>query len=156
MITTEYVLKPLSAAAGDRLRVGGGITYVADSKPGYPCRQCMRDAEIGDTMLLVSYDPFVVDSPYRSASPIFIHQAPCAPQSDDELPAVLTIRQLSLRAFDTEAMMLDAAVVQGADLDDALQRMFANDDVAAVHVHNLARGCWATNVDRRREFARHC
>ena len=26
-------------------------------------------------MLLVSYDPFDLDSPYRSASPIFLHRA---------------------------------------------------------------------------------
>jgi Protein of unknown function (DUF1203) len=124
------------------------MAYVADSKPGYPCRQCLRDAEIGEELLLVSYDPFTNDSPYRSASPIFIHRANCEPDHVSGLPTQLTIRQLSVRAFDGASMMTDAAVIDGTDLDDTLTRMFTDEGVTVVHIHNAGRGCWATNVVR--------
>jgi|GEM_PF-2606007 len=112
MATKTFLVAGIDPAEADRLRAAGGVTYVADSKPGYPCRQCLRDAEIGDEMLLVSYDPFTASSPYRCASPIFIHSAPCAPDDQDGLPVQLTCRTLSVRGFDDTAMMLDAALIE--------------------------------------------
>lgn len=146
---TDYRLAPIGADAAAELRAVGGERYVADAKPGYPCRQCLRDAEIGEVLILVSYDPFTVDSPYRSASPIFLHEQTCrSPGDAAALPVQLTRRQLSVRAFDGGAMMLDAAVVNGTDLDAQLRRFFDKDATKEIHVHNATRGCWATSVIR--------
>ena len=146
---TNYRLAPIDADAAAELRAAGGVRYVADAQPGYPCRQCLRDAEIGEALLLVSHDPFVVDSPYRSTSPIFLHERTCTPPSEaGGLPIQLTGRQLSVRAFDGGAMMLDAAVIDGMELDDQLRRFFDDDATEEVHVHNATRGCWATSVTR--------
>ena len=79
MSTAPFTLVAIDPQVADTLRAAGGPVYVADSKPGYPCRQCLRDAEIGEELILVSYDPFEQASPYRSASPIFLHCAPCTP-----------------------------------------------------------------------------
>lgn len=149
---TSFRLRPIDPIEADRLREAWAASsvYVADAKPGYPCRQCLRDAEVGEELLLVSFDPFDLDSPYRSASPIFLHRLPCAPPADlHELPEQLTIRQLSVRAFDGDALMIDAAVVNGAELRATLDRMFAITACDHVHVHNASRGCWAVRVDRQ-------
>jgi hypothetical protein len=152
MQDASFQLMPLDELSADLLRTRGGRNYIADSKPGYPCRQCLRDAEIGEELMLVSYDPFTKDSPYRSSSPIFVHARPCSPDPDlVGLPTQLVTRQLSVRAFDQESMMIDAAVIQGIDLDATLHRMFTDKDVEVVHVHNAVRGCWATNVVRTHE-----
>jgi hypothetical protein len=147
-----YHLDPIHPNDADRLRASGGIVHVADSKPGYPCRQCLRDAEIGEELLLVSHDPFEGDSPYRSASPIFLHREPCSPPPDltepAELPHQLTCRQLSVRAFDAAEMMTDAAVVDGSALDETITRLLADRAVVKLHVHNASRGCWAVTVRR--------
>ena len=79
-------------------------------------------------MILVSHDPFTHDSPYR--------------------PDQLTARQLSVRAFDEQAMMIEAAVVAGTDLGQTLDAFFADTATAVVHVHNASRGCWAVTVRR--------
>ena len=101
-------------------------------------------------MVLVSHDPFTVASPYRSASPIFLHLRSCAAPADLlELPPQLTVRQLSVRSFDRDALMIDAALVEGAELGATLERMFANAGCDHVHVHNACRGCWAVRVDRQ-------
>jgi hypothetical protein len=150
-ISTIFELRPIEPDEADRLRVEWANTrsYVADEHPGYPCRQCLQDAEIGEELLLVSFDPFTIDSPYRCASPIFLHRAPCEPPTDRRmLPRQLTSRVLSVRSFDAQALMIDAAVVPGNELAETLDRFFDNDDCDHVHVHNASRGCWAVRVER--------
>jgi hypothetical protein len=148
MSNRPFVLVPIDPAVADRLRRQGGEIFVADSTPGYPCRQCLRDAEPGEELLLVSHDPFDGPSPYRSASPIFLHRQPCVPWAASEIPEQLSCRQLSVRAFDDAEMMVDAAVIAGSDLAATIDAMFASVGVHHLHVHNVGRGCWATRVDR--------
>jgi hypothetical protein len=148
MTTTPFAISGISQVAADELRARGGITYIADSKPGYPCRQCLRDAEIGEEMILVSYDPFEQSSPYRCASPIFIHRSTCSPFAAGGLPEQLTSRKLSVRGFDGAAMMQDAGLVDGSELQIAIDTLFADPVIEYLHVHNAARGCWAARVDR--------
>jgi Protein of unknown function (DUF1203) len=149
--SSTFELRPIEPDEANRLRVQWANTriYVADEHPGYPCRQCLKDAEIGEELLLVSFDPFTIDSPYRSASPIFLHRAPCVPLADRRTPPPqLTSRVLSVRSFDAHALMIDAAVVPGSELEKTLYRFFDNEDCDHVHVHNASRGCWAVRVER--------
>lgn len=152
MHDTNHVLRPIDPDEADALRAHGGPTYVADQRPGYPCRQCLRDADLGDELVLVSHDPFEAGSPYRSASPIFLHRTSCEPYDPadhPETPAQLTVRQLSVRSFDPDEMMIDAAVIDGRDLDRTIRRFFDDDAAHRIHVHNASRGCWAVAVERR-------
>jgi hypothetical protein len=112
---------------------------------------------VGEELLLVSHDPFepistsdaAARSPYRCASPIFIHLHPCSPPSlDGELPAQLVGRRLSVRAFDADALMTDAVVIDGRELDATLRSLLDRPEVSWFHVHNAAPGCWAVAVDR--------
>jgi hypothetical protein len=149
MIQPTFTLLPISAPDAAALRRRGGPVYVADEFPGYPCRQCLRDAAVGEELILVSHDPFVGDSPYRCASPIFLHRHECSPQlTPDELPSQLTGRLLSARAFDDDEMMIDAAVIDGNELGATIFAFFQNSSVDHIHVHNATRGCWAVTVTR--------
>ncbi|MBN4047511.1 DUF1203 domain-containing protein [Acidimicrobiaceae bacterium AH-315-P05] len=149
MTTPSYQLHPLSTSSAAALRAQGGEVYVADSKPGYPCRHCLRDAGIGEVLLLVSHDPFLGDSPYRSTSPIFIHADPCPSPSDlADVPVQLTGRQLALRSFDGDEMMIEAAVIDGVDVDQTIRSLLADPNSARVRVYNAGRGCWATDAVR--------
>ncbi len=148
MTSAIFSIPPISADAAAALRVRGGPVYIADSMPGYPCRQCLTDASIGDELILVSHDPFQGTSPYRSSSPIFLHREPCGPSASDDLPLQLTRRRLSVRSFDNDEMMIDAHVVQGSELDVTLRDLFSNDAAERVHIHNADRGCWAATAVR--------
>jgi hypothetical protein len=148
MSEPRFQIRPIDPAVADELRAGGGAIYVADANPGYPCRQCLHDAAVGEELVLVSHDFFTGDSPYRAASPIFLHRRSCPPyEGIDEIPLQLTRRQLSVRAFDSNEMMLDACVVDGVELDVTLDRLLGQPGTHHLHVHNAARGCWATRVD---------
>ncbi len=151
---TTYVISGLDPSTADELRARGGIGYVTDEHPGFPCRQCLRDAEIGEEMILVSHDPFTASSPYRSASPIFLHRWPCTPDNSAELPEQLAGRRLSVRAFDASAMMLDAALIDGRQLPTTIQQLLDNPEVDHLHIHNEPRGCFAARVDRTKPSTR--
>ena len=52
-------------------------------------------------------------------------------------------RLLSVRGLSQEKMILDADVIEGTELAATLNRLFANEDIQSVDIHNAARGCFA-------------
>ena len=145
----RYRLDPIDRATADRLRAGGGQVRVADSHPGYPCRQCLRDAQVGDELILVSHDPFAGDSPYRAPTAIFLHRHDCGtPDPGPALPAQLTRRRLAVRAYDDAQMMTAARLIDGVDLPGTVDELFQDTAVQRIDLHNAARGCWAASVRR--------
>jgi Protein of unknown function (DUF1203) len=122
---------------------------IADKEPGFPERIELRDAKIGESLLLVNFEHQSADSPYRSCHAIYVLEG--AQQSNqfvDEIPAVLTRRLLSLRGFSTAGMLIAADVLQGSDLEGAISTFFANPAIAYLHVHNARQGCFAALVER--------
>jgi hypothetical protein len=123
--------------------------HTADQSPGFPCRVSMRDAEVGDTLLLLNYEHLDVASPYRSRYAIYVREnAEEARFPINEVPEVLRRRLLSLRAFDKEGMLLDADVVDGQQVEPLIELMFADRRVEYIHVHNAKPGCFAGRIDR--------
>jgi Protein of unknown function (DUF1203) len=150
-MTTSVLLLPIDRSAANRLRAGATVIDVAESSPGRPCRQCLKDAEVGEVLVLVSYDPFALESPYRSASPIYLHKEDCGHADVSTIQGQQLRRQLSVRAFDANEMMLEGNVIDGVDLENTAARLLASNEVAFIHVHNASGGCWALRIERRRK-----
>ena len=132
------------------LAAQGARRVTVDACPGFPERIAMRDARIGERLLLVNYTHVARStSPYRSCHAVFVSEH-AAERYDrvDEVPEVLRHRLISLRAFDAEDMMVDADVMQGNRLADAIPRFFEDPRVAYLHAHNAKPGCYAARVDR--------
>ncbi len=127
----------------------GIIKTIVDEKPGYPCRLSLQDAEIGEEVLLFTYQHHKVSSPYQSSGPIFVRtNAEKATLAQNEIPLMLHHRLLSLRIYDKDAMMIDARTVEGKDLGGVLQDVLANGRVDYLHVHNAGPGCYNCLVRR--------
>jgi hypothetical protein len=123
--------------------------YVADTPTGYPDRIEMRDASPGETVLLLNHVCQPADTPYRASHAIFVREGAEETYAKvDEVPDVIRLRLMSLRAFDKDGMMLDADVVEGKDIEGVIQRFFGNPDVDYIHAHNAKRGCYAGRIDR--------
>lgn len=91
--------RPLYGLDDDALAALGAIRMVADSKPGFPDRVELRDAEPGEALLLLNYAHQPADTPYRASHAIFVREgAEAAFEGWGELPHALAIRPLSLRA----------------------------------------------------------
>jgi hypothetical protein len=121
----------------------------AETKPGYPCRVSLEDAEIGEELLLLPFEHQPASSPYKSSGPIFVRKA--AVQAHIEpgvIPDYVRTRLISVRAYDAKDCMTDATVCAGNDTAAAIQKMFANDKIAFIHLHNANRGCFSCAVRR--------
>jgi hypothetical protein len=154
-MTLRLVPLPAPLPDLDDLPPGAVRHVVADAPRSFPCRRCLRDAEPGEALVLLPYDPFLGTSPYRQPGPVYVHERACAPRPDDlaldagrPAPDQLTRRRLSLRAFDADHLMVGAEVTDGAVVTDVAQTLLADPDVAYVHVHNAAPGCFAVRVER--------
>ena len=121
----------------------------ADEPDSYPCRRCLRDAEVGELLLLLPYDPFEQAGPYTGEGPIFVHAHACTPyRSDGELPDQVRRRLVSVRGYDADGMLTGAEVVEGVDLDPVLDGVLAEPATAYAHLHYARPGCFACRVDR--------
>jgi Protein of unknown function (DUF1203) len=125
----------------------GAVRVTADAPHAYPCRRCLQDAEVGEALLLLGYDPFLGSSPYAGPGPIYVHERDCAPFAGDALPDQLTRRLLSVRAYDERHMLVDADVTDGSHLPEIAERLLAG-DAAYLHVHNARPGCFAARIER--------
>jgi len=135
--------------ADAELATRAAVRVRAARHPGFPCRVSLRDARVGETLLLVNYEHLPVATPYRSRHAIFVLENATEAQLDvDEIPEVLLARLLSVRAFDDAGMMIDADVMQGRELAPAILRMFETRSVQYLHIHNAKPGCFAARVER--------
>jgi len=49
----------------------------ADSPSSYPCRHCLRWAQVGERVILFPYAAIPPGHPYSETGPIFVHEQPC-------------------------------------------------------------------------------
>jgi len=139
----------LYALKDQDLALRGVKRYIADKKPGFPDRIEMRDAEIGEKLLLLNHVCQPAATPYRATHAIFVIEgAENTYQRVNEIPDVMRIRLLSLRAYDAVGMMLDGDVVDGSDVESMIVRFFSSRNVAYIHAHNAKRGCYSGRIDR--------
>ena len=115
---------------------------------GAPCRHCLRPGQIGEDMVLFTYQPFAGDGPYTVPSPIFLHAEGCDPYDDrDELPALLRHGLRAVRSYDDQHDLIDGDVVAGTDLEVAIDRLLNDDRAAYLHVHSATAGCFTCRID---------
>src|SRR3982750_3150392 len=126
----------LFGLADEELARHGVRRYVADAKPGFPDRIEIGDAEPGETLLLVNYVHQAADTPYRASHAIFVRERDVAPTDlVDDLPPPVRARPLPLRAFDAGGLMVDGDLVDGAEAETLIERLFADASVAYIHAH---------------------
>ncbi len=138
------ILEPHRRAAGST-----AIRVTATSKPGFPCRVSLEDAEKGEEMLLFHHVSHDVESPYRSSYAIYARSdAKKSAHYIDEIPPVFKGRPLGMRAFGSDAMLKTAGLAMPGDADKTIRQLFELDEVAYIDVHNAAHGCFVARVER--------
>lgn len=138
---------PLFALSDEELAEMGFVRMVAGQGDALPCRVSLADVDPGEELLLINYEHQTAHSPYRAKGPIFVSKHGALFDGADVPPALRT-RLLSLRAYDKDGMIVEADAVHGDKIEPVLERLFARDDTAYVHVHYAKRGCFAALVER--------
>ena len=79
---------------------------------------------------------------------IFVRRGDETFDAIDAVPEQLRKRTLAVRAFDGDAMMIGYELIGGAQLEDSIARLFADERAAYLHVHFAAPGCYAARIER--------
>ena len=138
----------LFSLSPEELAARGAVRRTGREKPGYPCRISLTDARAGDEVILVNYEHQDADTPYRSRHAVYVRAGEQRYEAVDAIPEQLCKRLLSARAFDAEDMLVDADVSEGKALEPLIARLFADAQVAYLHLHYARPGCYAARVDR--------
>lgn len=140
---------PFFSLTDEQLQERAAKRCYATERPGYPCRVSLEDASIGEELILLPFQHQPADSPYRAIGPIFVRRGAQQSQpSVGELPSYITSRLMSVRAYDAAHMMVAASVCEGKATATEIERHFARDDVAYIHLHNAKQGCFSALVVR--------
>ena len=140
--------KPLFGLSEDELAERGIVRMTVNS-PTFPCRVSLTDRALGETVLLLNHVSHDVAGPYRASHAIFVTESDEEAASYvDEVPPVFEKRILSLRGFDENGMMVEAAIAQPGESDAVIRRLFDNPEVTTIHAHNATRGCFAAKIER--------
>jgi hypothetical protein len=136
----------LFALSDQQLAARGAVRRIADK--GFPCRISLTDAQPGDELILVNYEHHPVDSPYRMRFAIFVREGEQQYDAVDQVPQQLRRQGLALRAFDRDAMMVAYELVDGPQLEQAIERQFLDPRADYLHAHFAAPGCYAARIER--------
>jgi hypothetical protein len=136
----------LFALSDEDLAAQGAVRRSADART--PGRVSLTDSRPGDELLLVNYEHHPVSSPYRMRFAVYVRKGEETYDAIDEVPEQLRIRTLAVRAFDADAMMVGWELIDGRQMEAAVERLFANPRAVYLHVHYAAPGCYAARIDR--------
>ena len=139
---------PLFAMSDAELAAQNAVRVTATG-PGYPCRVSLDDAKAGEQLILLNYTSHDVATPYRSTYAIYVRaDADEVAPLIDATPPVFEGRPLGLRAFDAGGMLKNAALALPGQADAKIRELFADDNIAYIHAHNAAHGCFSARIDR--------
>jgi Protein of unknown function (DUF1203) len=125
------------------------VRYVADADVGFPDRIGLSDARRGESVILVNFTHQPAPTPYRASHAIFVREAP-GPSFDEVnvLPPVFRGRVISLRAFDTRGMLVDAGLSPGETAEDEIRRLLELEQTDYLQAHFAKQGCYAARIER--------
>jgi hypothetical protein len=139
--------RPLFSLSDEELEARGMRRMTVTVKPSFPCRVSLLDRAIGEEVILLNHVSHDVANPYRACHAVFVADADRG-EYIDEVPPVFEPRLLSLRAFDADGMMADALITHPGEADRGIRKLFDNPQIAYIHAHNAARGCFSARIDR--------
>src|SRR5262249_969517 len=110
----------------------GAVRRIAEQPR--PCRISLTDAKPGDELILVNYEHHAVSSPYRMRFAIYIRRGEETFDAIGEVPEQLRKRTLAVRGFDSSGMMTGREIVEGTNVEAAIERQFANLNAEYLHI----------------------
>jgi hypothetical protein len=138
-----------AAMTDEQLHAHGARRYKVDAPDMFPDRIALRHGRIGESVLLVNYMHQSANSPYRASHAVYVLEGERDTfDAVNTVPEVIRPRLISLRAFDANAMMVDADVAEGACIEPVIQRLLGRESVSYLHAHFAKRGCFAARIER--------
>jgi hypothetical protein len=138
---------PLFGMSDDELAPQRALRVIADG-PGYPCRVSLDEARPGEELILVNHVSHDVDGPFRTSHAIYVRKGAEPRSFTDEAPLYLDKRTLSLRAFGEDGLLKNGLVAQPGEADAGIRALFERPEIATIHAHTAAYGCFLARIER--------
>lgn len=162
---TTYTALPIGSSTLEELRTADDagrpcVPYTA-TESGDPLRCCLRGAEAGERIALVSYAPlrrwaaetWARPGAYDEQGPVFIHADECEGPAEDRsgypfsrAGALRTVRRYDAEGRIVGGRLLEIPADEERGFDTALAEAFADPEVALVHVRAVEYGCFHFEV----------
>lgn len=137
------------AMGEEELIVHNARRVEAEADRGYPCRVSLRDADAGESLLLVHHVNHDVATPYRNAFAIYVREGSAeTAEYVDTCPPVFDGRPIALRCYDAAGDLRNAGLAAPGEADAAIRRLLEEPDTAYIDAHNAAYGCFAARIER--------
>ena len=140
--------EPLFAMSDEALAERRARRVTADSPTAFPCRVSLQDAAPGEELVLVNHVSNDVPTPFRTAYAIYVRRGAEPARYVDETPVYLERRTLGLRGFDSEGMLRGGLLAMPGEADSKIRELFERPEVATIHAHNAAVGCFLARIER--------
>jgi len=156
----SFKIVPLSREYAARIRATGrddfGNEIVEQVAAGYgPCRVSLRPFVPGvDRRILASHSPFPIANAFNQPGPVFFNADDVDTYSDvhrfpPEIKADRVNFPLTLIGYSDDQRMVSAELVGEHDVDEMIERVFAErDDIAYLHARNAEAGCFICKIER--------
>lgn len=143
---SALIFEPIPSGEREKIRAAGmdeagnRLVPQADAEVDNPLRCCLRETRPGEQVLLIAYTPPGTSGPYAERGPLFIHPGPCGGYpAPHHYPPELRHRQQVVPAYDHHGRIADGILADNGDRALAvIQRMLARQDIALVHLRNVA------------------
>lgn len=113
-----------------------------------PCRISLTDSQPGEEVVLINHQFQPAETPYHGTFAIYIREGEQTYDEIDQVPDQLRRRMLSIKAYDSQGMIITATLTKGDDLEAMIPEFMEDERVAYLHVHFATYGCYAARVDR--------
>ncbi|MEM8578512.1 MAG: DUF1203 domain-containing protein [Pseudomonadota bacterium] len=118
---------------------------------GNPCRHCLRLIPKGAEMLVLAYQPFEGSHAYAEVGPIFLCASECARGGGTEQPPILTTSpDYLIKGYSADERIVygTGAVVLADRMHARIAEIFADPNVAQIHVRSARNNCYQARVTR--------
>ena len=154
MKTSNFRIVPLPtkvANAARRAAEAGATDHaviMAESPNGFPCRHCLRWAQVGERVILFPFAAIPPGHPYSETGPIFVHAEPCERYAaKHEFPADFRKGRM-MRAYNSTFDMIDAEIVDNSEPEPVIEKLLQNPETAFVDARSVTRGCFTFRILR--------
>jgi hypothetical protein len=117
---------------------------------GNPCRHCLRMVPEGSGMMILAHRPFPAPQPYAEVGPIFLCADACQPGSGETLPEMLASPDYIVRGYGADDRIVygSGGVVATDAIPARAAALFANPDIAYLHVRSARNNCYQLRIER--------
>ena len=119
--------------------------------PGNPCRHCLRNIPEGAEMLLLAHKPFEGTHPYAEVGPIFLCARACPRGGGTNMPEIFTTApDYLIKGYSADDRIVygTGAVTPTPEIAQRLDAIFADPQVAYIHMRSARNNCYQARVDR--------